>query len=273
LTMSDSEESSRRSRLLRFFVACRRLRMTVNGESLNLGSNCWLSSLIGLLFLAVHLTPLCLEENLGRIFKGSFHALLWWGTSELLVCVGYNPRRRNTAICVCSRCFKKIKTIYIGEVILSIAIVSFPSQLWAELECTVAVVSGHFHQQWYHPVSWTNARSEPQLPCRLRASNGPLAGDRKNPPLWPPAGVGFTLLENRVQTRRHSTLFFFKLRRNYANSMDHSLHRSPALMQGGCLQVLLRKRWGGPDFFSAAQFYVMLFLKVNPSLNPPMCSD
>ena len=34
--LSDSEESSRWSRLLRFFVACRLLRMTVNGESLNL---------------------------------------------------------------------------------------------------------------------------------------------------------------------------------------------------------------------------------------------
>jgi len=36
--LSDSEESSGWSRLLRFFVACRLLRMTVNGESLNLGS-------------------------------------------------------------------------------------------------------------------------------------------------------------------------------------------------------------------------------------------
>jgi hypothetical protein len=34
--LSDSEESSGWSRLLRFFVACRLLRMTVNGESLNL---------------------------------------------------------------------------------------------------------------------------------------------------------------------------------------------------------------------------------------------
>jgi hypothetical protein len=37
--LSDSEESSGWSRLLRFFVACRLLRMTVYGESLNLGSN------------------------------------------------------------------------------------------------------------------------------------------------------------------------------------------------------------------------------------------
>ena len=37
--LSDSEESSRWSRLLRFFVACRLLRMTVNGETLNLGYN------------------------------------------------------------------------------------------------------------------------------------------------------------------------------------------------------------------------------------------
>jgi hypothetical protein len=37
--LSDSEESSGWSRLLRFFVACRLLRMTVNGESLNLGNS------------------------------------------------------------------------------------------------------------------------------------------------------------------------------------------------------------------------------------------
>jgi hypothetical protein len=37
--LSDSEESSGRSRFLRFFVACRLLRMTVNGESLNSGYN------------------------------------------------------------------------------------------------------------------------------------------------------------------------------------------------------------------------------------------
>ncbi|MGB6377772.1 MAG: hypothetical protein WBG24_13715, partial [Syntrophobacteria bacterium] len=35
--LSDSEESSGWNRLLRFFVACRLLRITVNGESLNLG--------------------------------------------------------------------------------------------------------------------------------------------------------------------------------------------------------------------------------------------
>jgi len=35
--LSDSEESSGWSRFLRFFVACQLLRMTVNGESLNLG--------------------------------------------------------------------------------------------------------------------------------------------------------------------------------------------------------------------------------------------